>query len=75
MDTRGALRQSPAMRSVTLLLLACLAGCSGKPSDYGITGPGQAEAPKPREDVLPGGDISMPHATPDTGNGKFWGYN
>ena len=63
------------MRWPMILLFLCLAGCSGSPRDYGITGPGRSEPPPTREEAQPGGDISIPTATPNTGNGKFWGYN
>ena len=74
-DKRRQPRQIAGMRFLVIPLLLCVAGCSGDPSTVGITGPGQIEAPKPRDEVVPGGDPIMPQARPDTGSGKFWGYN
>ena len=63
------------IRILLFPLLICLAGCVDDPAKLGITGPGQAEAPKPRKEVVPGGDITLPDVGPNTGNGHFFGYN
>ena len=75
MDTPWPQRHTGAMRFLILPLLLCLAGCVDDPAKLGITGPGQVEAPKPREDAVPGGDITMPQSTPNTGSGRYFGYN
>ncbi len=68
--------QSWVMRSGVIILLAGLACCSGTPADYGITGPGsRVAAPKPVDVSSPTHDISLPYAIPNTGNGRYWGYN
>jgi|GEM_PF-3527380 len=63
------------IRYSILPLLLCLAGCVDDPAKLGITGPGQAEAPKPRQEAVPGGDLTLPQIGPDTGKGNFFGYN
>jgi hypothetical protein len=63
------------MRFLILPLLLCLAACGSDPRVLGITGPGQIEQPRPAQETLPGGDIAQPQSVPNTGNGKFWGYN
>ncbi len=63
------------MRFLMIPLLLCLAACAANPRALGITGPGRAEVPKPRQATLPGGDIAAPQAVPDTGNNRYWGYN
>ena len=74
-DTPHPYGHYPGMRSLSLALLLCLAGCSGDPSSLGITGPGTVELPKSRQEALPGGDIYPRDMQPNTGNGKYWGYN
>ena len=63
------------MRFSIVALLLCLAGCGSDPKLLGITGPGRIDQPKPMQEVVPGGDIAIPQSSPNTGNGKFWGYN
>ena len=64
------------MRFLIVPLLLCLAACGSDPRALGITGPGgQIEQPKPAQEVVPGGDLTTPQSIPNTGNGKFWGYN
>lgn len=65
-----------ALRALMVALLAGLASCGGTPADYGITGPGvRSVAPKSRDVLNPAHDLSIPNSTPDTGNGRYWGYN
>ena len=62
-----------------------LAGCSGDPAAYGITGPGgprpaaAATGPTPDDSPTPGapssGTFFGPSNRPMTGNSGFWGYN
>lgn len=63
------------MRFLIFPLLLCLAACTSDPRALGITGPGQLEQPKTAQEAVPGGDLTTPQAVPNTGNGKFWGYN
>jgi hypothetical protein len=66
-------------------LLIVLAGCSGGPAAYGITGPGAqpvvvaqpAETPDtaPVPGVSTSGTSFGPSTGPSTGNSGFWGYN
>jgi hypothetical protein len=68
-----------AMRLLILPLLICpvllsLAGCAADPKALGITGPGQLAQPRPATEVMPGGDLAAPDM-PNSGNGRFWGYN
>ena len=71
------------MRIASLLLLLCLAACSGDPRAYGITGPGVPPSPpvQPDDSALgqPGipdsSTVYGPSVTPSTGPNKFWGYN
>jgi hypothetical protein len=78
--------QSAAMRIVLAFgLLAVLAGCSGGPAAYGITGPGSqpvvvarpAETPDtaPTPGVTTTGTSFGPSNQPTTGTSGFWGYN
>ena len=62
------------MRFLIFPVLLCLAACAD-PRAIGITGPGQLEQFQPAQEAVPGGDIALPQAVPNTGNGKFWGYN
>jgi hypothetical protein len=71
------------MRAPIALLLLCLAGCSGNPSAYGITGPGAQQArPRLPDDATVGqpglpdtGTVVGPSITPSTGSSRYWGYN
>ena len=64
------------MRFMIVPLLLCLAACGSDPKAFGITGPGDhTEQPRTAQDAVPGGDITAPQSVPNTGNGKFWGYN
>lgn len=63
------------MRFLIVTFVLCLTACGPDPRAYGITGPGQIEQPKPAGEAVPGGDITMPQAGANTGNGKYWGYN
>lgn len=70
------------MRFIMLSLLLLLAGCGGKPEALGITGaPMPAQPPDPGETQtgIPGapktGTQYAPNLPPNTGAGKFWGYN
>ena len=79
--------QTGAMRVVVLFgFLAALAGCSGDPRSYGITGPGNEPEPvAPTPDATPDtsptpgvtttGPMYGPTGGPSTGNSGFWGYN
>jgi hypothetical protein len=72
-----------AMRFAPVLLLLCLAACSGDPRAYGITGPGRPPQPPVQPDdatlTQPGlpnsGSAYGPSVNPSTGNGRFWGYD
>jgi hypothetical protein len=75
MDMRRASRHIAGMRILIIPLLLCLGACAADPSTLGITGPGRLEPPRARQEIVPGGDISAPQSRPDTGNGRFWGYN
>lgn len=64
-----------------LLLVLALAGCGGDPASLGITGAGVTQFP-PDPGQTSGvvasptsGDRYDPSAGPNTGAGKFWGYN
>ena len=71
-----------AMRYFCFALLFVLAGCGADPASMGITGAGMA--PPPRD---PGAETTgitgapsvgtqyAPSVGPNTGAGKFWGYN
>ncbi len=63
------------MRFGALALMLCLTACGADPKALGITGPGKIEQPKAAQEFVPGGDIAVPQSGPNTGNGKFWGYN
>ncbi len=63
------------MRYSILAVLLCLAGCASDPTALGITGPGKIDQPKPAQESVPGGDITTPQYMPNTGSGRFWGYN
>ncbi len=63
------------MRFLIFPLLLCLTACGSDPGALGITGPGRVDQPKPTQEAVPGGDITTPQSVPNTGNGKFWGYN
>ena len=75
MDFGLSARHIPRMRACVLIALLCLSACGTKPADWGIVGPGASPAPKSREEAIPTGDISMPYAAPNTGSGRYWGYN
>lgn len=71
-----------AMRYFVLTLLLVLAGCGGNPAALGITGaPIPAPPPDPGETQtgIPGapqtGTQYAPNLPPNTGAGRFWGYN
>jgi len=69
-------------RTLILSALLALAGCSGSPADYGITGPG-APPPMPVQDdstidrpgIADPGASYGPNVTPTTGSGRFFNYN
>jgi hypothetical protein len=71
------------MRIASVLLLLCLAACSGDPRSYGITGPGSpAQPPEQPDDATVGqpglpnsGTLYGPSVVPNTGTGRYWGYN
>jgi hypothetical protein len=71
------------MRFVSILLLLCLAACSGNPHAYGITGPVKQEQPPEQPDDADVGSPGIPASgtpystgvTPTTGATRFWGYN
>jgi hypothetical protein len=70
------------MRTITILLVLLLAGCGANPAALGITGAGiPAPPPDPGEiqTGIPGapqtGTQYAPSIGPNTGAGKFWGYN
>lgn len=84
MDLPARFRHSEAMRTVMLAAILILAGCSGDPRSYGITGPGQQPAPTPgvSSGALPAdpgvpttGTYYGPSVTPMQGSSGFWGYN
>jgi hypothetical protein len=70
-------------RSIALLGLLLLAGCTGSPADFGITGPGMQPLPTPVDDdnvnQAPGvhdpGTGYGPSVMPSTTNGRFFNYN
>ena len=71
-----------AMRFVMFTLLLLLASCAANPAALGITGPGiPAPPPDPGESQtgITGapqtGTQYAPSLPPNTGAGKFWGYN
>lgn len=74
------------MRAVLVFaLLIVLAGCSGGPGAFGITGPGAPAPPVPAPvqapDTAPAPGLSTtgttygPSVGPSTGESGFWGYN
>ena len=71
------------MRYALLLCnLLVLAGCTGSPADYGITGPATpVEAPPPDDSSIDRPGIRDPGAgygpsvAPTTGTGRFFNYN
>jgi hypothetical protein len=74
------------MRTILALALVCLvAACSGDPSKYGITGPGNSPPPAapdasraeatPTPGVPTFGPTYGPSIAPSTGSSGFWGYN
>jgi len=70
------------MRFILLTLLLILAGCSANPAALGITGAPIAEPPSDPGETqtgIPGapqtGTQYAPNLPPNTGAGKFWGYN
>jgi len=79
--------QNAVMRTILAFgLLIVLAGCSGGPAAYGITGPGSqpvavvvppAETPDtaPTPGVTTTGTSFGPSNRPTTGTSGFWGYN
>ena len=63
-------------------VLLALAGCSGTPADYGITGPSAPVAPEEPDDSLIGrpgvadpGAGYGPNVAPTTGGGRYYNYN
>jgi hypothetical protein len=85
-DRNAGSAQSAVMRFVFAVgLLTLLAGCSGDPRSFGITGPGtQPEpaapaGPTPDTTTAPGmsttGPMYGPSIGPSNGNSGFWGYN
>jgi hypothetical protein len=72
----------PVMRYIMLSLLLFLAGCGANPAALGITGAGMATPPPDPGETqtgIPGsprtGTQYAPSVGPNTGAGKFWGYN
>lgn len=70
------------MRFIILSLLLLLAGCGTNPAALGITGaaiPAPPVDPGEAQTGIPGapntGTQYRPNLPPNTGAGKFWGYN
>ena len=70
------------MRFIMLSLLLLLAGCGTNPAALGITGAGIPTPPSDPGDTQTGisgapqtGTQYAPNLPPNTGAGKFWGYN
>jgi hypothetical protein len=69
-------------QTLIICALLTLAGCSGSPTDYGITGPGPPPALPVQDDSTidrPGiadpGTSYGPSVAPTTGSGRFFNYN
>ena len=88
MDTDRRVGHNAAMRSMVAIgFLLIVAGCSGGPGAYGITGPGQQ--PLPAGPALPGtvpdtytppgvsttGTFYGPTNGPTAGSSGYYGYN
>ena len=64
------------------LILTLMGGCAGGPEALGITGPRGSEGlsvPSPeqvleRTDPLQSGGRYAPNLVPNTGSGRYWGY-
>ena len=71
------------LRFIMLTLALALAGCNADPAKLGITGgPTTTEPPPDPGEVqtgIPGAPLTgtqyAPNLPPNTGAGKFWGYN
>ena len=70
------------MKWVTLSVLLILSACASDPAALGITGAQPAEPPPDPGEVQTGitgapsvGTRLSPSLGPNTGAGKFWGYN
>jgi hypothetical protein len=71
-----------SMRTIVLFLLVLLASCDANPAALGLTGSTPLVAPPDPGEVQTGirgapavGTQYAPSAGPNTGSGKFWGYN
>jgi hypothetical protein len=70
------------MRWLCLLVLISLASCDATPAELGLTGAGIPTPPTDPGEVQNGmagapsvGTQISPSLGPNTGAGKFWGYN
>lgn len=70
------------MKWMTLSVLLILSACASDPATLGITGGAAPEAPPDPGEVQTGitgspaiGTRLSPSLGPNTGAGKFWGYN
>jgi len=70
------------MRTIALSLMVLLAACDANPAALGLTGSAPQVAPQDPGEVQTGihgapavGTQYAPSAGPNTGAGKFWGYN
>ena len=82
MDIAPAVPHYHNMRVILLLLPLFLAACGTNPAALGITGAPMAEPPPDPGETqtgIPGapntGTQLSPSLGPNTGAGKFWGYN
>ena len=82
MDKPPTARHHPVMRYILLMLPLLLAACGTDPAKLGITGAPMAEPPPDPGETqtgIPGapntGTQLSPSLGPNTGAGKFWGYN
>ena len=83
MDSRGRVRHHRGMRFIILSLIKLLlSACGADPRSLGITGavvpappadPGESQTGIPNAPLT--GTEYAPNLAPNTGAGKFWGYN
>src|SRR4029077_16421336 len=82
MDRRRRVRHHRAMRFILLSLALSLSACGADPRALGITGaavpappadPGESQTGIPNAPLT--GTEYAPNLAPNTGAGKFWGYN